>query len=93
MDKKEAARQVIASMKIEGFIFTEEEEQALYELSSAEYYRWCNSKLPPEAKRVRIAITDCGHNPNMGNKKMPAVGQKIICPLCKAKTTVIDIVI
>lgn len=89
----QAARQAISSMKIEGYKYTPEEEKDLYELSAAEYYRKMNNKYPGTL-RLRIVITECGHNPNWGNKKkMPNIGCKIKCLSCKETTFITDIVV
>lgn len=97
MNRKEVVRQAMASMRMEGFEYTKEElefieKYANGEITDADYYRWCNNELPEGAIRARIAILECGHNPNMDNKKMPVIGKKIRCPFCKTETIVQDTV-
>lgn len=62
MDRAEAARRAIDSMKIEGFEFTLEEERDLIELTTAEYYRKLNKKMVENGlKPSKFAIVTCGH--------------------------------
>lgn len=91
MDRRTAADQIIASMQIEGFEYTEEEKQALLFLSPAAYYRRIFDKLPKTAKRPVIAILSCGHNPNRTGKKIPAVGDSVRCEACNSRSKVLDV--
>ncbi|SFM31086.1 antitoxin VbhA family protein [Pelosinus propionicus] len=98
MDKKKAVKYAIGSMKISGFTFNKEEEELLRrlgegEISTIDYYRTINDTLPPDAIRVKIAFTECGHHPNITERKnMPKIGDKIKCNICNKFTFVVDIV-
>lgn len=98
MDKRQAVESAMASVEMEGFVFTEE-EKALFsryangEISDAELYRIISDKLPPGAVRPKIAITTCGHHPNVTHRKnLPRKGDKIKCEACNGFTIVTDVV-
>ena len=64
------------------------------EISIADYYRKINDRLPVGAIRLKIAITDCGHNPNFDDlDTIPKVGDRVNCFACRDKLVkVIEIV-
>jgi|GEM_PF-5883603 len=98
MDKKEAVERAIDSLKLSGFHFAKADKKLFNDyknnkITSADVYRSINDNLPKNANRLKIAITECGHNPDITNKFIPKIGQKIKCHTCKKETTVIDLIV
>lgn len=98
MDKRQAMKSAMASLEMEGFVFTEEQKvlflnHADGKISDADLFRIISDKLPPGAVRPKIAITTCGHHPNVTHRKnLPRKGDKIKCEACNGFTIVTDVV-